>query len=434
MSRADRIIGTALFVAAFGLGTWYVPQVIAAGGQPHFYQEEFGPAVMVACGHGYVNPRPTPDLDAFLAVQSDAINCSSSLAAVSRSPLTAMQRAYRYLITTVGWTWRLQGRVAWSALAPLYGLFLASTIVLLFAIFRQGMGELVAGALAVVLALSPLHVSYLAHLRDYSKAPFVLALVLVAARLIRGPTDLSPCGSARGWSRSPERRGDGLPQRFARGSSGIRGIAARFPESRPVSARLAKPGLGCGVSCGASASPLVRCGRSIEPVAETRASTWSLLGLGEPFNQELGIAGNMYEWGYGYDDELAHAIISSNATRRLGATTFLPLYGPEYDRSGSDYLSQVVKNFPADMLTRAYASALRVVELPYNRKLLLPPEYIQIYRPAQVLRLRFQRALAPVWLLFVAAALFMLTVWNIRIGFFVTAVDVLPGGIPRVAV
>jgi hypothetical protein len=119
MSRADRIIGASLFVAALGLGTWYVPQVLAAGGRPHFYQEEFGPAVMVACGHGYVNPQPTPDLDAFLAVRSDAISCSPALAAVGHSPLTPMQRAYRYLITTVGLTWRLQGRAAWSAIAPL---------------------------------------------------------------------------------------------------------------------------------------------------------------------------------------------------------------------------------------------------------------------------------------------------------------------------
>ncbi len=69
MSRADAVLGSALFVAALLLGTWYVPQVVAAGGRPHFYQEQFGPAVMVACGHGYVNPQqPTPDLDAFLAL------------------------------------------------------------------------------------------------------------------------------------------------------------------------------------------------------------------------------------------------------------------------------------------------------------------------------------------------------------------------------
>ena len=83
MSRADRIVGAALFVAALLLGTWYVPQVVAAGGRPHFYQEEFGPAVMVACGHGYVNPQPgaDADLDALLAVNGDDLQCSPALAA-----------------------------------------------------------------------------------------------------------------------------------------------------------------------------------------------------------------------------------------------------------------------------------------------------------------------------------------------------------------
>ena len=417
MSRVDRIIGATLFVAAFGLGTWYVPQVLAAGGRPHFYQEEFGPAVMVACGHGYVNPQPTPDLNAFLAVQGDTINCSPALAAVARSPLTAMQRAYRYLITTVGWTWWLQGRVAWSALAPLYGLFFASTILLLYGIFRQGMGELVAGALAVVLALSPLHVSYLAHLRDYSKAPFVLALVLVAARLIRARLTFRHAAL------------------LAAGAGVLNGVAMGYRNDLlvaiPAFVGLLLVFLNHDLfrrgwrNLALAAVYLAGFGLALSPmwsIYRTGGGNSSqhlvLLGLGEPFNRELGLAGEMYEWGYGYRDELAHAMISGNATRRLGATTFLTLYGPEYDRSASDYLSQIVKHFPADMLTRAYASALRVVELPYNRKLLLPPEYIQIYRPAQVLRLRFQRALAPVWLLIIAATLFVLTVWNIRIGLF----------------
>ena len=125
MSRADGVVGTALFVAALLLGTWYGPQVVAAGGKPKFYQEQFGPAVMVACGHGYVNPEKGLDaeLDALLALNRDDFRCSPELAGIARLPLTSMQRAYRYLITAVGWTWRLQGHVAWSAVAPLNGLF-----------------------------------------------------------------------------------------------------------------------------------------------------------------------------------------------------------------------------------------------------------------------------------------------------------------------
>ena len=146
-----------------------------------------------------------------------------------------------------------------------------------------------------------------------------------------------------------------------------------------------------------------------------------VLGLAENFGQEVGIdSGGIYELSYGYRDEFAHALISGNATRRLGATTMLVQYGSDYDRSGSDYLRQVVENFPADMLTRAYASAIRVIELPYHQKLALPQkEFLHVPHRLLVIRDRFQRALAPVWLLIVAAALFALTVKSVRIGLFV---------------
>jgi hypothetical protein len=131
-------------------------------------------------------------------------------------------------------------------------------------------------------------------------------------------------------------------------------------------------------------------------------------------------SGGAYEWSYGYSDEFAHAIISANATRRLGATSFLQIYGPEYDRSGSDYLSQVARNFPADMVTRAYASAIRVIDLPFNQRLTQEHlEYLRLPRQVFVVRDRLQRALAPLWLPIVAAALFALTVMSVRIGLFV---------------
>ncbi len=60
---------------------------------------------------------------------------------------------------------------------------------------------------------------------------------------------------------------------------------------------------------------------------------------------------------------------------------------------------QVARNFPADMLTRAYASAMRVIELPYHQKLMLPQRRVSAAAARVfVIRDRFQRALAPVWL------------------------------------
>jgi len=419
MPRADLAVGGALFVAALLLGTWYVPQVIAAGGKPKFYQEEFGPAVMVACGHGYVNPQPGLDagLDALLALDRGDFQCSPALASIARIPLTAMQRAYRYLITAVGWTWRLQGHVAWSAVAPLYGLFYASTVLLLFVVFRQGMGTLIAGTLAVVLALSPLHLSYLAHLRDYSKAPFVLGLVILAARMIRSPLSFRRAM----WLAA----GAGLLNGFAMGFRNdllvaVPAFVALLLAFLPHDAfargwrNLALVGTYV-VAFVIALSPMLSIYRT---GGGNSSQHLIVLGLAEPFSQELGLdSGGAYEWSYGYSDEFAHALISANATHRLGATSFLQLYGPEYDRSGADYLSQIARNFPADMLTRAYASAIRVIELPYNQRLTRTHvEYLRLPREVFVIRDRLQRVMAPFWLPIVGLTLFVLTAIAIRVG------------------
>lgn len=421
MSRTDRAIGAVLLVAAFALGTWYVPQVVASGGKPHFYQEHFGAAVMLACGYGYVNPANAeiPELTQFLAVQRDDFQCDSRLATAPSAPIDPLQRAYRYLMTSVAWTWKLQGRVAWSALSPLYGLFFAATIVLLFGVFRQGMGAWLAGALAVVIAVSPLHIAYLAQLRDYSKAPFVLALVLLAIRLILPP----------------------LPMRRAIRLAALAGATTGLGMGFRNDLLIAVPALLAVLLLFVPAHDELRRWRRLVPAAVYAGAfllalspMWSIyrvgggnssqhlvvLGLGEGFTQEMGLDnGGLYEWLHDYRDEYAHALISGHATRRLGADTFLRMYGPEYDRAAGDYLRQVAENFPADMLTRVYASALRVLELPYQQKLIPPhDQYLKLPRAVFVVRDRFQRAVAPVWLPIVGVALCVLTMASLRLGLF----------------
>ena len=421
MSRTDRIVGAVLFATAFALGSWYVPQVVAAGGKPHFYQEHFGAAVMLACGNGYVNPAEAqvPELTQFLAVERDDVACDSRLAAIQPAPIDPLQRAYRYLMTSVAWTWKLQGRVAWSALSPLYGAFFAATIVLLFAVFRQGMGTWLAATLAAVIAVSPLHIAYLAQLRDYSKAPFVLALVLLAIRLVRSP----------------------LPMRRAVRLAAVAGVVTGVGMGFRNDLLIAVPALLAVLLLFVPQHEELRRWRRLIPAAVylgafllALSPMWSIyrigggnssqhlavLGLGEGFSGELGLDnGGLYEWLPGYRDEYAHALISGHATRRLGAQTFLRIYGPEYDRAAGDYLRQVGRNFPADLVARVYASVLRVLELPYQAKLIPPhDQYLKLPRRVFVVRDRFQRAVAPVWLAVVGAALVILSLHSVRVGVF----------------
>src|SRR5262249_22025886 len=58
-------------------------------------------------------------------------------------------------------------------------------------LFRLVSGRVVAAALALILMISPANLSELLSLRDYSKAPFVLAAVLILAVLILRPWPLA---------------------------------------------------------------------------------------------------------------------------------------------------------------------------------------------------------------------------------------------------
>ena len=53
----DVLLVAAVGLAAFLFAKWYNTAYRAAGGEPLFYQREFGPAVMLACGRGFVEPR-----------------------------------------------------------------------------------------------------------------------------------------------------------------------------------------------------------------------------------------------------------------------------------------------------------------------------------------------------------------------------------------
>jgi hypothetical protein len=419
---ADVLIALILFVASAAIAAWYVPFFSNSGGKPWFYQEQFGPAVMAACGHGYVNPNTpaVPGLDAFLKRTRDSISCSE-VSVAPTLPLASMQRAFRYLMLTVGWTWRIRGQVAWSALTPLYSLLYGITVALAYFIFRQGVGRLLSAAAASALAVSTLHLNNLPHLRDYGKAPFVLALVLIAMRLV-----VPPLTTRR-------------TLRLAVIAGLVTGIGVGFrndllvaiPACMAVFAFFLPAGVFERIGLRASAIAVYAA-----TVFLAMAPMWStyttgggnssqhlvLLGLGEPFTEELGIDNShLYQWAFDYRDELAQVMISDYADRRLGQHELLQMYGPDYDRAGSKYLSEIAGEFPADMLVRAYASALSILELPYSATTtsLMPPAFVG--EP----HLRFPRArtwvlrrLTPFWPWMYGITLLALSLTSVRLGLF----------------
>ena len=402
--------------------SWYVPQFVAAGGKPWFYQQEFGPAVMEACGLGYVNPAPDtrPALTDFLNRTADSVSCSE-VQSLATQPLTSMQRAFRYLIMTVGATWRVGGEVAWSALTPLYGSLYGVTVVLAFAIFRQGMGRMLSALASTALMVSTLHLHNIPHLRDYAKAPFVLALVLVAIRLVLVEVTTWRTLALAALAGGLTGVGIGFRNDLLVAIPAMVGVLAVF---LPLGLRER-----IGLRAAAIAIYLLAVYAAMWPMSSVYqtgggSSTQHLvlLGLTPAFSADLGVDNShLYEVGFEYRDELALAMIDNYADRRLGQHRFLPMYGADYDRTASGLLREIATNFPADLLARFYASAVRITELPHSTTTaaLVVPDFVSP-RVQRLLLIKTTalRWLAATWPWPLAITLVTLSCWNLRIGLF----------------
>ena len=359
----DRWIAAALFVVAATMGAAYVRVFDRSGARAitDFGQFEFGAAVALACGRGFVNPDPaaTPGLAAFLALDVDRFSCSDLPPTLPPQPPSLTQGLYRYLMSAVALVWAFGG-VSWSGLWPLFGVAYGATIAVCYGLFRLGVGRVLSCAAALAVMVSAVHLGSLPFLRDYAKAPFILGLILVVGYVA---------------TRSQQRR----PLLLLSALFGIvLGIGFGFRNDILITVPAFvvvmllwdpprdRAGLGFRLAClGVAAAAFAVVAWPIL-LAYSRGSNTghaAFLGLMTAFNRPLGIAGSIYEWGYTYQDAFARTVISSYSERIAGQT---PVYlSREYDQATMAYLVQVARHWPADLIVRAYAAVLRVLEFPY---------------------------------------------------------------------
>ncbi len=367
MKRADMVIALVLWVLSCLGGSWYVRSYMSGGGQWDGFFANFGAAVSLACGRGFVDASAgdgagyDPQLSAFLAGKSDEISCRDLPDVTSGEP-TFMQRLYRYLITAVALVWTIRGRLTWSGLVPLYGALYASTIVAAYAIFRQLLSTRTMAVLAsVALAVSSIHLSHLPAYRDYAKAPFILTLIAVLVRL----------------ARSRELKGMLM---WAAVFGLVLGIGLGFRNDLLVNV----PPFLFVVFLWTGRSPLKDFRKKIAAVALAGGvfvtTGWPVLQayargsnsghaalsgvMSNTYDEALGIRPSIYDWASVFQDEYTYAVVSSYGYRVHGAP---PVFGTgHYDRTASEYLMQISRHTPADILAHAYASTMRILEMPFT--------------------------------------------------------------------
>lgn len=349
-------------VLAWWWGAHSVAQFRAAGRPQVFYQDYFEPAVMAACGRGFVSAVHMPAaLEAFVRQRTDAFDCGQLLDDIPLKPAELVhQRAWFYLMWTVGLYWKVAG-VSWSGLTPLFGVLFATVIVLAYVTFRLAVPAWASSLAAAAFALSMLHTQNLPHLRDYAKAPFWFGLFLLLAWLVKHPP--------------PPRRLFALCAAYGLVLGLGYGFRTDFLASIPplfATVLVFLPGfrprqlaLKCGALAAAMAVFVAAAWPVISYVSSRGGCHWHvvLLGLDRNHDENLGITPAYYQWLIKYTDEYQFATV--NSTLRRAGLSPVPYCSSEYDSASRDYLLSVFSRFPADVYTRAVASISRVTDLPF---------------------------------------------------------------------
>jgi len=378
--RTDAAIAAAVFCAAAALGSAYVA---TWGGVAMYWQEVFAPAVCVACGMEPANPYfdDVPELEDFLYQRADTFDCAvlqregihwipfdpgdRSFDELQAShPLREFpgfiwwQHFHWYLLWTVAQCWKLFG-VSWASLWPLFGLLYGLTAVAAYGLFRLAARPVPALAFTLLLVCSPLHLEQLPHLRDYGKAPFFLFALLGAGWLIK---------RERGWPRLLGVSasvglllgiGVGFRQDVAIALAAFAGSVAAFypaPLRASWTKRLAAAAL-CIVLFQLAGYPILAV-----LAKQNNAPHDTLIGFQDYCHQRLGVGHPNYDYGDPFKDEHTRAAVARYALDFHDSPEPLRHYSARYDAMGRAYFLEIARHFPADLVTRAFASVLRVLD------------------------------------------------------------------------
>ncbi|HEX9366914.1 MAG TPA: hypothetical protein VF921_09810, partial [Vicinamibacterales bacterium] len=334
-----------------------------AGSRPEFYQVEFGPAVMEACGRGFVNPVPAtvPALTQFLTQQRTTLDCAGIPANVRLTRLAPVHVAFRYMMLVVSTYWRATG-VSWDHLAPIFGGLHGLVVGLGYLALRVVLARWLAVALSVALALSPAQLSILPFLRDSAKTPFFVADALIVLLVWTRPLTTRTVVLLSGLFGLVAGIGVGFRPDVVMWFPML-AMALLFARHASLGRRLTATALGLAVSAGALGVfgwPILaqyKSGSNFGHVA--------LLGFAREFDTRLGVRSGPYTITPFYNDEYVYAAITSYAKRK-GYAGDLQLMSADYERYGSTYYREVTRTFSADVATRLGASVVRVLNLPFE--------------------------------------------------------------------
>jgi hypothetical protein len=361
--RPDAALLIALLLVSYVAASAYLPRFRDAGFRASFYQASFGPAVMQACGRGFVNPEVEAGtaLDEFLAARVDALACDRLAPAIAARALEPYQGASLWLLRASAIVWSILG-VSWPALDVIAGVLFSLAVGAAFVATRLLLGRTTGLIVTLLWATSPMHLGNVANLRDYAKAPFFAAMLAAAAIVVlaRRPRDVVVVAAVFGLIQAI---GFGMRTDVILNLAPFL-VALFFVRPEPWRANLR-------IKFAAAAACLLVFAVAAWPVLSAYregSALWhvSLLGLSTPFDAALNLRPAAYDFGHVYNDSYVAATVSAFSHRvRPGAP--LPTFAsPAYDALCAAYYGAIATTFPADVLSRMIGATLTVLNLPFT--------------------------------------------------------------------
>ncbi len=314
--------------------------------------------------------RPSPSHVHKFACAAAIFVAGAGIAALFLSNLVVSDLSLFYLPTTginseaVSYSGNVVGMSPLPRYLIPHGVLYGLTGAIAFALLSTSVPSAWAIAGTTAFLISPLHLHMLVPsvLRDYAKAPVMLGALLLIVHV-----GISPGRPLRilalavtaalvigfgAWV-----RGDVIvlvvPLLTAVAVAGWRGGRHVLPA--------------CGVSV-VAAGLVITITMLLAPADAAQGTPHRILGgLMTFFTDRLRLGGGSYDWGSLFTDDYLFHLTVANAELHPGA---LPA-NATHDRRGWLLLKGLATTFPADLLTRAYAAASLVLDLPFAY--LLPP-------------------------------------------------------------
>eukprot|EP00389_Voromonas_pontica_P015346 GDKH01023925.1.p1 GENE.GDKH01023925.1~~GDKH01023925.1.p1 ORF type:complete len:1573 (-),score=396.29 GDKH01023925.1:13091-17809(-) len=181
----DLTLALLLFLLLFAAGYGHLRALRTDRSAVTSIERLYGPSVMLALGRGFIEPNlyEYPELRAFLRGEIESLPPEAVPEVVLENP-SPVAAYHRYLVYTVALFWRIFG-ISWTSLEPLLALLFAWAGVALYGTMRLGMGKTFALAATLGVMISPAMLGTLTELRDFSKAPFILSMVMGLGWLLK---------------------------------------------------------------------------------------------------------------------------------------------------------------------------------------------------------------------------------------------------------